>query len=281
MKYAQMVCAESTNIGDDIQSVAAAAQLPRVDLFVDRERLNTVEAPGPIAMIMNAWFMHSHHWPPSDFLRPVFVGFHVTAARRDLIARHAQYLKRYEPIGARDKGTAEFLNSLGVQAEVTYCLSLTLPDRVRAPANGKVVIVDVPNILIPRSMRPISVHLTHMTRGMRDTTKLQCARELIEFYRDTANLVITTRLHCALPCIAMGIPVIFFGDPADYRTRIITDIGGTIYSPELHKRNVIGRTLGRALSRVDWSPRPLAISPFRDRLLRAVSTRLEAVRSGR
>jgi hypothetical protein len=279
MKYAQMVCAESQNIGDDIQSIAAAQRLPRVDLYIDRERLNAVDGPGPTSMIMNAWFLQGHHWPPSDFLRPIFVGFHVTESRRDLIARHANYLRKYEPIGVRDKGTAEFLNSLGVQTEITYCLTLTLPSRVRTPENGKVLIVDASHINIPRTIRRNAVRLTHIVGSVRDATKLLYARELIELYRDTASLVITTRLHCALPCIAMGIPVIFFGDPADYRTRIVADIGGTIYSRRLHEKSLVGRTLGWAVNRVDWSPEPLDISPHRERLLRAVSTRLDAART--
>jgi hypothetical protein len=281
MKYAQMVCAESINIGDDIQSIAAADRLPRVDLYVDRERLDAVEGPSPVGMIMNAWFLQGRHWPPSDFLRPIFVGFHVTESRRDLIAQHTNYLKKYEPIGVRDKGTAEFLSSLGVQTEVTYCLTLTFPSRVRAPENGKVLIIDASHINIPRTIRRKAVRLTHSVGGVRDSTKLLYARELIEFYRDTASLVITTRLHCALPCIAMGIPVIFFGDPADYRTRIVADIGGTIYSRRLHEKSVVGRTVGWAVNRVDWSPQPIDISPHRERLLRAVSTRLDAVRNGR
>jgi hypothetical protein len=277
MRFAQMVCASSQNIGDDIQSIAAACTLPRVDLCIDRERLDAVEGPDPVCTIMNAWFMHTHHWPPSEFLRPIFVGFHVAPERQGLIAGYAQYLKRFEPIGTRDKGTAEFLNSLGVRAEVTYCLSLTFPSRMKAPANGKVIIVDANEIQIPRALRRNAVRLHHEIEGMRGETKLQYARDLIEFYRDTASLVITTRLHCALPCIGMGIPVVFFGNPADYRTRIVSDIGGTIYSKALLGRNVLGRTMGKVFDRVEWSPRPVDVSPVRERLLYALSTRRDAI----
>jgi hypothetical protein len=278
MKFAQMVCASSQNIGDDIQSIAAACRLPRVDLCIDRERLDAVEGPEPVCAIMNAWFMHTYHWPPSEFLRPIFVGFHVAPERQGLIAGYVQYLKQFEPIGTRDKGTAEFLNSLGIRTEITYCLSLTFPTRMRAPANGKVVIVDADEIQIPRAIRRKGVRLHHEIEGMQGATKLQYARDLIEFYRDTASLVITTRLHCALPCIGMGIPVVFFGNPTGYRTRVLSDIGGTIYTKALRGRNVVGRTIERVFDRVDWSPRPLDVSFFRERLLHAVSTRMDAIR---
>jgi Polysaccharide pyruvyl transferase len=280
MKFAQMVCAASRNVGDEVQSIAAASSLPNVDLYVDREGLNAVEGPGPTCLIMNAWFMHSHNWPPTPFLRPIFVGFHVTPAKQALVAQHAQYLKRYEPIGTRDQGTAEFLGSLGIQTEVTYCMSLTFPSRAKPPTNGKVIIVDANKIEIPGTLRRNAVRLSHLCffLGMRDAFKLQYARELIEFYRDTASLVITTRLHCALPCIAMGIPVVFFGNRKDSRTQVIGDIGGTIYSSRLHARGLPGATIGRALESIDWSPRPLDVSPLKERLLKAVSSRMEAMR---
>ena len=279
MKYAQMVCAASQNVGDDIQSLAAAAQLPRVDLHLDRDRLNAVEGPGPIGLVMNAWFMDGNGWPPSDAVSPAFVGFHVADRSRDLVARHAPYLKRYEPIGVRDKSTAEFLTSLGIAAEVTYCMTLTLPPRAQAPAHGKVMIVDADDIAVPGTLERKSVRLTHVIPLMRDATKLQYARELLEYYRDSASLVITTRLHCALPCIAMGIPVVFFGSASNYpRTRPVSDVGATIYNRQRHKKGLTpGSLLGRALGRVDWSPKPLDVSPIKARLLDAVAARMEAL----
>jgi Polysaccharide pyruvyl transferase len=279
MKYAQMVCATSQNIGDDIQSIAAARSLPQVDVCFDREQLNMVAGPSPACLVMNAWFMHGHAWPPSEAVRPIFVGFHVTTRSRSTIAKYAQYLKQYEPIGTRDSGTAEFLNGLGIRTEVTYCMTLTLPTRVRSPANGKVVRVDVDDIEIPRALRRNSIRVTHHVGPLPDSSKLQYARELIDFYRDNVRLVITSRLHCALPCIAMGIPVVFFGDPADYRTRVIRDIGGVINNTKLYRRGIIG-SIGDAIAPVDWSPTPLDVSGVKANLLKSVSTRLAALSDG-
>jgi hypothetical protein len=104
---------------------------------------------------------------------------------------------------------------------------------------------------------------------VKDATKLKYAQDLIEFYRDNARLIITTRLHCALPCIAMGIPVVFFGDPTDFRTRIVKDIGGMIYNKRLHQRGVVGKW-GGMLEPVDWSPEPIDVSAIRHRLFEEV-----------
>ncbi|WP_073095483.1 polysaccharide pyruvyl transferase family protein [Cyclobacterium lianum] len=72
-------------------------------------------------------------------------------------------------------------------------------------------------------------------------------------YKRYATLVVTSRLHCALPCIAMGIPVIFFGNPLDYRVSIIGELGLKIY--EVPKNNSGADSYKKALeelfSRVD------------------------------
>jgi exopolysaccharide biosynthesis predicted pyruvyltransferase EpsI len=49
------------------------------------------------------------------------------------------------------------------------------------------------------------------------------AQEYLDRYRKEAKLVITSRLHCALPCIAMGIPVIVMGDHRDKRLQLVEE----------------------------------------------------------
>ncbi len=75
----------------------------------------------------------------------------------------------------------------------------------------------------------------------------------------------------------MGIPVVFFGDPSDYRTAIVRDIGGKIYSRKFHEFGFGGLTVGSVLDRVDWSPEPLNIDPVKERLVQAVGKRIEAL----
>lgn len=279
MLYGQVVCVTGRNIGNEIQSVAAARHLPKVDTYIDQEELHLLKSEEPVCGIMNAWFMITPCWPPSPALRPVFVGFHVTSKAREIIAKHADYLKTYEPIGTRDQGTADFLNSIGIKAEVTYCLTLSLPKREKAPEKGRVFIVDAQDIAIPRELVKGSARITHAVAFVSNATKLQYAREMLETYRDQASLVITTRLHCALPCIAMGIPVVFFSNPSDYRTRIVADVGGKIYDQRLHSKLAGYGAAGRVLQPVDWSPKPLDIEPVKANLARAVKARLAKFQS--
>lgn len=277
-EYAQLVCLRG-NIGDEFQSLAAIQHLPREPShFVDREAINEWPETKPVTMIMNGWFSSNPKaWPPSPSINPIFVGFHVTDNFKPSVKRHVDYLKRFEPIGVRDRATGAFLESLGIKTETTFCLTLTLPKRAKEPANGKVLIVDADNIQIPSALRKNSVRIHHLVPPLNQEATISFARSLLEYYRDTASLVITKRLHAALPCIAMGIPVVFFGDPTDERTAIVREVGGTIYDERLHRRGLIGRTIG-AVQKVDWSPRPLDITAFKERLTNAVSTRLEKYR---
>jgi hypothetical protein len=53
--------------------------------------------------------------------------------------------------------------------------------------------------------------------------KLSVYLKLLYIYKRYAKRVVTPGLHCALPCLAVDILVIFFGYPDDYRTSIIEE----------------------------------------------------------
>lgn len=53
----------------------------------------------------------------------------------------------------------------------------------------------------------------------------QYARYVLERYRTQAKLVITSKIHVAMPCIALGIPVIFIVDnPFNERFDVLSGI---------------------------------------------------------
>jgi hypothetical protein len=168
-----------------------------------------------------------------------------------------------------------------VAAEVTYCMTLTFPQRESPPRDGKVFLVDATSIAVPRSLRKGAVKMSHTIAPIGHEQTLPYARRLLELYRDTARLVITTRLHTALPCIAMGIPVVFFHSNSDGRTSIVRDIGGKIYDARLHSKAFARGVIGRLLDPVDWSPAPLDITPVKKRLTQAVAERLAAIEQER
>lgn len=296
----------TTNLGDEIQTLAAMQFLPRVDKWIDRDRLGCTRLRGKISIITNGWFLHnsaivwgnrSHQilqerfagaswlptylrvmqktlwrlpycWPPSPAIDPLLVSMHITGLGRasEVMTSPAslEYLRRHGPVGCRDYATRHLLESLDVDAYFSGCLTMTLqrPDVVRT---DHVIITDVPGIGSPDApeLSPVPdvvkrrlLFLSHYTRALNLRLRLQRARSLLQEYA-AARLVITSRLHCALPCAAMGTPVLLVvGGRGDPRFGGLTPYLNVCSRPELRQW----------LAAIDWadlptnpkSPAPLA-----------------------
>lgn len=286
MKFVSFRYDTSVNLGDQVQSFAAEQHLPRLDGQVNRDSLDSVPSSDPLSVIMNGWFSDKpENWPPSSAVTPLFFGFHMTwynsAKDRYLEPDSIAYLKTQEPIGCRDRQTRDWLIERGVDAFYSKCLTLTFPKRERAPENGKVFLVDVEYHPIAKDLRRRGVKVSQMTiPAYDDATKRQMMRQLLDTYRDEASLVITSKLHCAMPCLAMGIPVVFIGRPDDYRTAILRDMGLEIQPYRLPKSRArrllkwaLYETLGLGYVRKDiWNPGVLEIEDKKAEIVSQIKT---------
>lgn len=163
--------------------------------------------------------------PFPDNVTPIFVS--CNAGKEGLTAELAAYVKRYEPIGCRDEQTRDVLRGLGIEAYLMGCYTMCLPQRRKVPANGKVFLVDISENLepfIPKCLKENAVRISHSApvKGQfitvdEDDRLNRCAAQLLERYYDEAGLVVTSRLHSAAPCLAMGIPVVLASDNIDFR----------------------------------------------------------------
>ncbi|NVN94418.1 MAG: polysaccharide pyruvyl transferase family protein [Bacteroidetes bacterium] len=298
MKYASLIYTTSSNLGDQIQSIAIEQFLPSIDAKFDRDYLSEVSNKEKHLLIMQGWFSHLPEkcFPPSDSIIPVFFGFHITDWNESieyfLKPLSVDYLKHHEPIGCRDKKTMEMLIEKGVDAFYSKCLTLTFPKREIEPENGKVFLVNVDGIDIPESIRKDSISLSHYVYSFWDEeVKYLMAKKIIELYRDEAKLIVTTKLHCALPCIAMGIPVVFFGNPDDYRTSIIKDLNIPIYPiPEkivykpisftqrikskLYNKLRINQQaeIANKVTTINWNPIPVSIEQEKEKIINNIKS---------
>jgi len=208
--YAILRYERTGNLGDEIQSLAAAAVLPQVDLMIERDSL---EGARPCTLVMNGWWMWPpYRFPPPDGVKPVIVGFHAGAGFRRIIRRSSQIQDWFaqHPPGVRDRATHEFFISLGIESTITNCLSLTLP-RHDPPRTGGVVLADVPRRVeaaLPADVSEGARRVTHRCQEPSHAARFRMARSLLDQYA-LARLVVTTRLHAALPCLAFGTPVVF------------------------------------------------------------------------
>ncbi|MCL6620508.1 MAG: polysaccharide pyruvyl transferase family protein [Syntrophobacterales bacterium] len=216
----------------------------------------------------------------------MFFGFHIRTNPQNLQyflnPEIIGYLKDHEPIGCRDRHTMNLLRQQGVEAFFSACLTLTFPKREHPPEEGKVFLVDTGEIPLPTEIRKNSVKLTHLVSSLYgDDLKTSMAKKLLEIYKNHASLVITTRIHCALPCLAMGIPVIFFGDPDDPRISLLQDLKVPIYPYKRkprgpYKMRYFRKLLGYLrLGRVNWHPEVPDLEALKAEMRRTITDLIE------
>lgn len=258
---------KAVNIGDYIQALASRQFLPKLDGFVEREKLKDYDNE-VCKIIMNGWYMHNpQQWPPSEKIHPLFVAFHINSLAKDKLLSEdsINYLKRYEPIGCRDTYTRDLLKSKGVDAYFSACMTLTLGYSYKSEIredkcyfvdpfipNRKSLISKISNIIYlvfnwrkigiianklpynesnfknriiaskfykhyikiftPKTLLSaefISQQDIYYTENFSDDNeRLKEAERLVKKYAK-AKLVVTSRIHCALPCLGLETPVIY------------------------------------------------------------------------
>ena len=206
------------NLGDEIQGFPGLQFLPFVDSFVERDSLKTSEGKGKIIAFFNAWWGSSTQytsWPPPGNIHPIMLSIHLQGSMQRWWVDNLDYLKGRGPIGCRDLDTLNFLRDHGADVYFSGCLTLMINNpNVDRKRTDNIYLVDVkPEFLslLPSDVRGKAINVTHkriMTKEFNNVARFSAAYQLIEMYA-SAKLVITQRIHCALPCVAMGTPVIF------------------------------------------------------------------------
>ncbi|MDR1612199.1 MAG: polysaccharide pyruvyl transferase family protein [Planctomycetota bacterium] len=255
------------NLGDAIQSIAVTEIYRKMGVDIDsllpvsRDDLNSYS--GPVCTLpMQGWFAkcgQSFPFPWSKRINPAFVGFHLSnrANTRKLFIKRRihEAMKRHEPIGCRDRNTASFLQGLNVDAYFSGCLTLTFEKRKRGPAHGKVFVVDLTLKMLNQLPRQIleraDYSITHYFAFRNNPLSMadcieseQAAQGILDRYREEAELIVTDKIHCAMPCIAMGIPVVF----------ITNNVGDARFDV---LRGLLPLNSHYEMNRIDWNPPPV------------------------
>lgn len=119
------------NIGDYIQSVASRQYCQPLDEYIEQEEADRYypKDKKKIRLIMNGWFQwRAENWPPSEYIYPLLVSMHISPLKADklLCPKGVEFLKKYAPVGCRDYYTKSILESYGVPAYFSACMTLTL-----------------------------------------------------------------------------------------------------------------------------------------------------------
>jgi hypothetical protein len=175
-----------------------------------------------------------------------------------------EFFRRHQPIGCRDIYTEGLLRARGVDAFTSNCLSLTLPRRIENPEmQSEIFVVSRDERIlshIPKSIAPFTF-VSHYTGSGDFASNMALAEQLLQAYCSRAKLIVTTLLHCALPAVAMGIPVVLFYP--------INDQAG--HASDRERFSSVER-LTRVyhlaeIGAVNWSPAPIDVSAIKLQLL--------------
>lgn len=252
----------STNLGDYIQTIAAAQLLgPGPFTHLDRESLHLYDGPD-LQLLVNGWFMQNpSHWPPAKAISPLFLSFHINPTAADLMLSPAglTYLKKHQPIGCRDEYTRQLLEYHQIQAYLSACVTLTLKRSSfvsnQTPRKG-ILVLSALDRMVPNTQelweqkktfpwavqqlkaplkrfkakqanKRLQTFLSQQNRLITSASQilkspLQNSEEYLAAAWQQlekiacAEVVITSRIHTALPAVALGTPVVFLNDGLEH-----------------------------------------------------------------
>lgn len=230
--------------------------------FINRDLINEYNFDSNCEnyVILNGWFTNGYGleeyyrspslrdqikitWPPKNNFKPIFYSFHISewgpSHNREvnykfLDEESQNFYKSFDSVGCRDNHTLNIMKKLNVNSYLSRCLTLSLnKDKYLSPnlLDNEILFVDVPEDYVSDLNKKIkkiykTYKINKLTHKISETElshdRFNLGRKHLRFFCN-AKLVITTRLHVALPCLAFGTPVIFLLDDNDYNNSRIVD----------------------------------------------------------
>lgn len=227
---------KAVNIGDNLQFLAIeyiyqCMGIKREDIYRLKMDELTTYTGKELVLPMN-WALFDNHYMVGDriaisnAIKPVFLAMTIESIgfKEEYFNEYnSRYLKKFEPIGCRDIATRNMLTKYGIKAYVNGCLTSILPKREDDIKQTEVLLVDVPTEVyqfIPKEIKEKAITMTQQYYYPDTVPIARIIDNVIKqyaFYRDNAKIVVTSRLHVASPCMAMGIPVVFTKNLVDAR----------------------------------------------------------------
>lgn len=258
------------NLGDNMQLIAidsiyARMGIPKEEIvYIDKNDLGSYRGEYvvlPVTMPLVDYTEGGISGRFSEYIIPLFIG--LTLAQDSLLPEEIAYYRRFEPIGCRDERTMNILRRYGIWAYLHGCITATLPRRETSGKKfDKIFIVDAPQELlpfIPEEMKKDAVYRTHLHENLAEDPKVMMQR-YYDDYKNQAKLVITSLLHCSVPCMAAGIPVVLAKTEVSYRFAWLEKL------LPIYDLN--------SFPDIDWYPEPAEYEEHKSRVLQLTIDRL-------
>jgi hypothetical protein len=221
------------DFSSEIHGLAALQFLPFVDTFVEKD---TWRLSGPcldqndttvrlrryssrVTFLMDQFRLTDKtDWPPADVLNPLIISMdtHSLRSTRTPAGRGLAYLKSHGAVGSLNSSDVVSLAKREIVAYLSAGSSVLMNryvDGGRSMSNKTYMVGVEPGIvksLMPAHLLTEAVQIqTRVTAaGSNRAHRFVEANSLLEKL-SAANVVITSDLNWALPCVGMGVPVVF------------------------------------------------------------------------
>lgn len=226
---------DSINVGDDVQTIAMTELVkslhPNCEIvYFDRESLADTDFSTISHLIVSGWFLKKPSEFPTEIggVKVLFISFHLTSSKgvpAEILSEHRLDLwKQHAPIGCRDRGTMRSFQGVGISAYFSGCATLTLKPRAQQKEQPYVLVADpfyyaskgayerhqVKRLLGKNfPLQIVQVENTDLSRPQKPMdVRFRETQSLLQKISN-AQFVLTSRIHIALPAIAMGTNVVF------------------------------------------------------------------------
>lgn len=224
-------CKGAQNLGDWLQTFSMESLMSTCGVneytYVSRNTMSNLDENSMLLVYNGVWYLNDVHNAsktslPEKKVIPFFWSVHfmgevIPEELKNILIEHG-------PIGCRDTMTTNKLLANGIPAFTTGCVSALLDRREEELSKSaeEIFFIDtpreldkyVPDNILKKAQYKTNVYKLPFLEGRNFTTNDEAkmiykyAVEEYEYYRQHAKLVVTSRLHIASPCMAMGIPVI-------------------------------------------------------------------------
>ncbi|WP_273321795.1 polysaccharide pyruvyl transferase family protein [Vallitalea guaymasensis] len=275
MKYANFSHNGKTmnSLGDQMQILAIDYIYQTMDIdkkdiiYIEKDDIGCYDGESvilPISFPLFEYYEGGINRLFSKKIKPVFLGH--TLLKETLLPEEVEFYKKHEPIGCRDERMFDTLSKYGIYCYLMGCMTAVLPKRKLSSENSKVFVVDVNEDVIkymPSELREKVEVCSHYTSQNKNIKRM--AKERYERYINEASLIVTSLLHCSVPCIAAGIPTIIVKDQFSYRFAWLERITKIYLNGEFCK--------------IDWNPDPIEYEEHKKRLLKLACDRINGISS--
>ena len=224
--------------------------------ILEREKLNSYNGPPIKIIINGWFMENPKNWPPSNKINPLFISFHINPSivKTFINNQSIEYFKKHEPIGCRDYFTRDLLVKNGINAYFSSCVTLGIErekylnrqtprgvivigafDRLKpyldykSPLKFLLSLMKYPlrtlnyKIKLQKFNRHLHEQKVEVKRYSQITKKsinshakgIALAEDMLDNIAES-DIIITSRIHAALPALAMGLKVIFIDEGLDH-----------------------------------------------------------------